>query len=128
MPWGHYARMAIDAGVKLSVNTDAHHVEHFERLPYGIATAARACLGARLDFRNRNEPFVGDRPANISFRHVIAGTDLCIFRHRGRATERSGCPTAAAQQIARLTGQRVATLGKNRQRSIIGCVAHQDAA
>lgn len=36
-----HARMAIDKGVKLAINTDAHRAEEFELLHYGVATAQR---------------------------------------------------------------------------------------
>lgn len=37
---GH-VRRAIDLGVKIAINTDAHHAGHFELLHYGVATAQR---------------------------------------------------------------------------------------
>ena len=37
-----HARAAIEAGVKLAINTDAHSRHHFDELPYGIMTARRA--------------------------------------------------------------------------------------
>ena len=36
-----HARVAIDEGAWVSINTDAHHVEDFEQLQYGIETARR---------------------------------------------------------------------------------------
>ncbi|MEX2052943.1 MAG: PHP domain-containing protein, partial [Candidatus Paceibacterota bacterium] len=36
-----YIRKAVDAGVKLSIDSDAHHVSHFKLLEYGIAQARR---------------------------------------------------------------------------------------
>ncbi|MEK6220862.1 MAG: DNA polymerase/3'-5' exonuclease PolX [Chloroflexota bacterium] len=36
-----YARRAIDEGIKLTINTDAHHPEHMNFLGYGVATARR---------------------------------------------------------------------------------------
>jgi DNA polymerase (family 10) len=41
-----YARRARDRGALISINTDAHHPNHFNLLPYGIATARRAWLEA----------------------------------------------------------------------------------
>ena len=41
-----YARRARDRGVKISVNTDAHHPDHLGFFFYGIATARRAWLTA----------------------------------------------------------------------------------
>ncbi|MBN2357382.1 DNA polymerase/3'-5' exonuclease PolX [candidate division KSB1 bacterium] len=35
------AKLAIDAGVKISINTDAHHPEHLPMMRYGVATARR---------------------------------------------------------------------------------------
>lgn len=35
------ARQAVQAGVKLSINTDAHHPEHLPMMHYGVATARR---------------------------------------------------------------------------------------
>jgi DNA polymerase (family 10) len=34
-------RRAIDLGVKIAVNTDAHREAEFELMPYGVATAQR---------------------------------------------------------------------------------------
>jgi DNA polymerase (family X) len=39
-----YARMAKEAGVKISVSTDAHSVGNFEYMEYGIAQARRGWL------------------------------------------------------------------------------------
>jgi DNA polymerase (family 10) len=36
-----YIRRAIDVGVKLIINCDAHHPDHFNNLHFGIATACR---------------------------------------------------------------------------------------
>jgi DNA polymerase (family X) len=36
-----HVRAAIKAGVKLSINTDAHHPEHLAMVQYGVATARR---------------------------------------------------------------------------------------
>ena len=36
-----HVRMAVEAGAKLVVNSDAHRPEHFDNLRYGIATARR---------------------------------------------------------------------------------------
>ena len=36
-----HVRRAVELGVKLAINCDAHHVSHFELLHYGIATAQR---------------------------------------------------------------------------------------
>lgn len=40
-----YARRAIELGVRLSINTDAHAPEHFDLLHYGVAVARRAWAG-----------------------------------------------------------------------------------
>lgn len=37
-----HARAAIEAGVKLAINTDAHSPVDFDQLPYGVLTARRA--------------------------------------------------------------------------------------
>jgi len=39
-----YARMAKDAGVKLAIDSDAHHVSHMDYLEFGIAQARRGWL------------------------------------------------------------------------------------
>jgi DNA polymerase (family X) len=39
-----HARLAVDAGVKIVVNTDAHGVDTLDNIAYGIATARRAWL------------------------------------------------------------------------------------
>ena len=36
-----HVRLAVDAGVKLSINTDAHHVDHFDLSHFGVAVAQR---------------------------------------------------------------------------------------
>lgn len=36
-----YVRRAVDLGIPLSINTDAHRPEHFDFLEYGVATARR---------------------------------------------------------------------------------------
>jgi DNA polymerase (family 10) len=36
-----HARKAVAAGVNLVIDSDAHHLSHFDVLPYGIATARR---------------------------------------------------------------------------------------
>ncbi|MCB9432554.1 MAG: DNA polymerase/3'-5' exonuclease PolX [Ardenticatenaceae bacterium] len=36
-----HVRRAVELGVKLAINCDAHHVSHFDLLHYGIATAQR---------------------------------------------------------------------------------------
>ncbi|MAG37256.1 MAG: hypothetical protein CL878_13560, partial [Dehalococcoidia bacterium] len=42
-----FARQAIEAGVQLAINTDAHAVEHLAFLEYGIATAQRGWVRPR---------------------------------------------------------------------------------
>jgi DNA polymerase (family 10) len=42
-----HLRMARDRGVKIVINTDAHHTSHFEKLRYGILQARRAWLTSR---------------------------------------------------------------------------------
>jgi len=37
-----HARLAIEAGVKLAINTDAHYAGNLDELPYGVVTARRA--------------------------------------------------------------------------------------
>jgi DNA polymerase (family 10) len=34
-------------GIKLAVNTDAHHPEHMDFLPFGVATARRGWVTAK---------------------------------------------------------------------------------
>lgn len=41
-----HLRMAKERGVKIVINTDAHHTSHFEKLKYGILQARRAWLTA----------------------------------------------------------------------------------
>lgn len=40
-----HARRAVEKGVWLAIDTDAHATDNFELLPYGIATARRAWVG-----------------------------------------------------------------------------------
>jgi len=41
-----HLRMARERGVKIVINTDAHHTSHFEKIKYGILEARRAWLTA----------------------------------------------------------------------------------
>jgi DNA polymerase (family X) len=36
-----HVRLAVEAGVKLAINTDAHHADHFDLSHYGVAVAQR---------------------------------------------------------------------------------------
>ena len=36
-----HVRLALDAGVVLTINTDAHHTDQFAQMRYGIMTARR---------------------------------------------------------------------------------------
>ncbi len=40
------ARRAIELGIKLAINTDAHHSDHIDFLPFGVATARRGWVTA----------------------------------------------------------------------------------
>lgn len=42
-----HVRLAVDAGVKLAINTDAHHADHFELAHYGVATAQRGWVTSK---------------------------------------------------------------------------------
>jgi DNA polymerase (family X) len=42
-----HLRLARERGVKIVINTDAHHTSHFEKLKYGIFQARRAWLTSR---------------------------------------------------------------------------------
>ncbi len=42
-----HARRCREAGVKIAINTDAHHPRHLELLPYGLAMARRGWLEAK---------------------------------------------------------------------------------
>jgi DNA polymerase (family 10) len=37
----NHVRRAVELGVTLAINCDAHHIDHFELLHYGVATAQR---------------------------------------------------------------------------------------
>ena len=41
------ARRAIQMGIKLAINTDAHHPSHLDFLPFGVATARRGWVTAK---------------------------------------------------------------------------------
>ena len=43
-----YVRRAVELGIPLSINTDAHRPEHFDYLEYGVATARRGWAEAEL--------------------------------------------------------------------------------
>ena len=43
-----HVRRAVELGVTLAINCDAHHVDHFELLHYGIATAQRGWATAEM--------------------------------------------------------------------------------
>ena len=40
----HHARLAVEAGVKIVLNTDAHGVDTLDNMAYAVATARRAWL------------------------------------------------------------------------------------
>jgi DNA polymerase (family 10) len=40
-----YVRRAVELGVRLVINTDAHHPQHFDNLFFGVATARRGWAG-----------------------------------------------------------------------------------
>jgi DNA polymerase (family 10) len=42
----HHARMAVDAGAKIVLNTDAHGIDTLDNMAYAVATARRAWLTA----------------------------------------------------------------------------------
>jgi DNA polymerase (family 10) len=42
-----HVRRAVELGVMLAINCDAHHVDHFELLHYGVATAQRGWATAK---------------------------------------------------------------------------------
>lgn len=42
-----YVRRAVDMGILLAINTDAHQPSHFELMPYGIMTARRGWAEAK---------------------------------------------------------------------------------
>jgi len=42
-----HAKMALDLGCKLAINTDAHHPDHFDFRHYGVGTARRALTPAQ---------------------------------------------------------------------------------
>ncbi|MCB8981778.1 MAG: DNA polymerase/3'-5' exonuclease PolX [Ardenticatenaceae bacterium] len=44
----NHVRRAVELGVTLAINCDAHHVDHFEFLHYGIATAQRGWATAEM--------------------------------------------------------------------------------
>jgi DNA polymerase (family 10) len=48
-------RMARDLGVKIIINTDAHHTTHFDKIKYGILQARRAWL-TKADVLNTLPP------------------------------------------------------------------------
>lgn len=50
-----YVRLAVNAGVKLSIDSDAHAPAHFDLLPYGIANARRG-WATRADVINAWPP------------------------------------------------------------------------
>jgi DNA polymerase (family 10) len=39
-----HLRMARERGVKIIINTDAHHPSHYEKIKYGVLQARRAWL------------------------------------------------------------------------------------
>ena len=41
-----HVKMAVEAGVRLSINTDAHHPDHFDFRQFGVATAQRGWAAA----------------------------------------------------------------------------------
>ncbi len=62
-----HLRMARDRGVKIVINTDAHHTSHFEKIKYGLLQARRAWLTSRdilntLPEREFRKAMKGDWP------------------------------------------------------------------
>lgn len=51
-----YARRAIELGVKLMINCDAHHVADFEKLHFGVATAQRGWVPPEAVINTRPWP------------------------------------------------------------------------
>lgn len=51
---GEHVRMAVDAGVKLAINTDAHHGDQFSNLRWGIGQARRGWASARSIVNTRD--------------------------------------------------------------------------
>jgi DNA polymerase (family 10) len=51
-----HVRQAIDAGVTIAINTDAHSVEHFEDIAYGVQTARRGWATAADVLNARSLP------------------------------------------------------------------------
>jgi DNA polymerase (family 10) len=63
-----FVRRALNLGVRIAINTDAHHSDHFTFLHYGVATAQRGWAAAN-DVVNtwpvdRLLANIGDRPVN----------------------------------------------------------------
>jgi DNA polymerase (family X) len=50
----HHARLALDAGATIVLNTDAHGIETLDNMAYGVATARRAWLTAADVANTRN--------------------------------------------------------------------------
>jgi DNA polymerase (family 10) len=50
-----HMRMAKQRGVKIVINTDAHHTSHLEKMHYGVLQARRAWL-SRADVLNTLSP------------------------------------------------------------------------
>jgi DNA polymerase (family 10) len=42
-----HVRLVVEAGVKLAINTDAHHIDHFDLAHYGVAVAQRGWAAAK---------------------------------------------------------------------------------
>src|SRR5579864_2543359 len=47
----HHLKMAKELGVKIVINTDAHHTSHLEKIRFGVMQARRACV-TRADVLN----------------------------------------------------------------------------
>jgi DNA polymerase (family 10) len=41
------ARRAVEMGIKIAVNTDAHHIEELDLMHYGITTARKGWVEAK---------------------------------------------------------------------------------
>jgi DNA polymerase (family 10) len=61
-----HARKAVAAGVKLVIDSDAHHVNHFQVLHYGIATARRGWV--------RKDDVINTRPLREFLRALKGAT------------------------------------------------------
>ena len=86
------------------------------------AAATRTGLRTRLDLPDRGEFLVLDGLADLTFQHVIAGTNLSVVRHAADTAQRRST-FRADDQLVRFARQSLSALRQDRPRAVFRRVA-----